>query len=119
MRRDEVQELHFITSIRNVGSILERGILSHERAARVDHESCANESVQDIRRRKRVPNGRPLHSYANLYFHAHNPMMSAIRDRRDLVVIRVSQAVLDIEDTVLADGNAATAGHASIRHPKG
>lgn len=119
MRRDEVKELHFITSINNLGSILKRGILSHERAARIDHESCANENVQDIRRRKRVPNGLPLHSYANLYFHARNPMMSAIRDRPDLVVVRVSGAVLEIEDTVLADGNAATAGTRFHPSPEG
>jgi hypothetical protein len=110
MERDEVKELHFITSVNNLRSILERGILSHDRAQRLDHESCANESVQGIRSRKRVPNGLPLHSYANLYFHARNPMMSAIRERTDLVVVRVSEGVLDIQDTVLSDGNAATYG---------
>lgn len=119
MERDELKELHYITSASNLGSILERGILSHDRAARFDHESCANESVQDIRSRKRVPNGSRLHSYANLYFHARNPMMYAIHERTDLVVVRVSEVVLDIEDTVLADGNAATFGTRFHASPEG
>jgi hypothetical protein len=47
MQRDEVTELHFITSIENLGSILEWGILSHDRAARINHKSVALEDVQD------------------------------------------------------------------------
>jgi hypothetical protein len=108
MDRDEVKELHFITSIDNLGSILMRGILCHNRAARLAHRSVALESVQDIRRGKSVPGGFSLHSYANLYFHSRNPMMFYLQNLPDLVVIRVSPAVLDIPDTVVADGNAAT-----------
>ena len=108
MDRDEVEELHFITSIDNLDSILRRGILCHNRAARVMHTSVASESVQGIRRGKSVPNGSSLHSYANLYFHARNPMMFCVQDLPDLIVIRVSPDVLDIPDTVVTDGNAAT-----------
>lgn len=75
MERHEVAELHYITPIENLDSILGRGILSHNRAARLEHRSVALESVQDIRRGKSVPGGSTLHSYANLYFHARNPMM--------------------------------------------
>jgi ssDNA thymidine ADP-ribosyltransferase, DarT len=108
MDRDEVTELHFITSIDNLDSILMRGILCHNRARRLAHRSVAFESVQDIRRGKSVPGGLSLHSYANLYFHARNPMMYCLQHLPDLIVIRVSPEVLDIPDTVVADGNAAT-----------
>jgi ssDNA thymidine ADP-ribosyltransferase, DarT len=108
MDRDEVRELHFITSIDNVGSILMRGILCHNRARRVPHRSVASESVQDRRRRKSVPGGLSLHSYANLYFHARNAMMLCLQGDPDLIVIRVSPDVLDIPDTVVTDGNAAS-----------
>jgi len=108
MDRDEVKELHFITPIANLDSILMRGILSHNRARRLPHRSVSMESVQDIRRGKSVPGGRSLHSYANLYFHARNPMMFCRQDELDLIVIRVSPDVLDIPDTVVTDGNAAT-----------
>lgn len=107
MDRDEVKELHFITPIGSLESILMRGILCHNRASRLPHRSIASESVQDIRRGKSVPGGLSLHSYANLYFNARNPMMYCRQDEPDLVVVRVSPAVLDIPNTVIADGNAA------------
>jgi len=108
MDRDEVKELHFITSIDNLGSILMYGILCHNRAARLAHRSVASESVQNIRRAKPVPGGFSLHNYANLYFNARNPMMYCIKHMPDLIVIRVSPEVLDLPDTVVTDGNAAT-----------
>jgi hypothetical protein len=108
MDRDEVKEFHFITSIDNLGSILMRGILCHNRAKRLPHKSVALASVQDRRSGKYVPNGSSLHSYANLYFHARNPMMYCLKHMPDLIVIRVSSDVLDIPDTVVTDGNAAT-----------
>ena len=119
MDRDEVAELHFITSIDNLGSILMRGILSHNRAARLQHRSVASEDVQDIRRGKSVPGGSSLHSYANLYFDARNPMMYCLLHREDLVVVRVSADVLDIPDTVVTDGNAASAGTRFYPAPEG
>lgn len=121
MERDEVTELHFITSIANLESILERGILSHDRAERIPHNSCADEDVQERRRKKRVPSGERLHSYANVYFHARNPMMFTLtrNGRDDLVVVRLNESVLDIVDTVLADGNAASEGTRFYPSPEG
>jgi len=121
MERNEVRELHFITSIANLDSILRHGILSHDLATRIQHDSCANEDVQGRRRGRRVPNGERLHSYANLYFHARNPMMYTLiaNGRDNLVVVRVSQVVLDTPNTVLADGNAASDGTRFYPSPEG
>jgi hypothetical protein len=121
MERDEVKELHFITSIANLDSILTRGILSHDGASKIRHKSVALEEVQDRRRGIRVPNGGRLHSYANLYFHARNPMMYLLMRQGydDLVVVRVSSTVLDLPDTVLTDGNAASAGTRFYASPNG
>jgi hypothetical protein len=121
MERDEVRELHFITSIANLDSILRGGILSHDGASRIDHRSVASEDVQDRRRGKCVPNGHRLHNYANLYFHARNPMMYYLvrHGCDDLVVVRVSDAVLDLPNTVLTDGNAAAAGTRFYPSPDG
>ena len=47
MTREELPELHFIAPITNVASILQDGILSHNRAAKVAHESVAMPEIQD------------------------------------------------------------------------
>lgn len=107
MDREMVTELHYMAPMANLGSIVRRGLLSHVRAAGVQHVSIAMEEVQDRRAGKRVPGGRPLHEYANLYFDARNAMMYA-RRTDDLVVVRVSPSVLDVNGAVVADGNAAS-----------
>jgi ssDNA thymidine ADP-ribosyltransferase, DarT len=119
MDRDEVRELHFITTIDNLDSILMRGILCHNRARRLPHRSIASEDVLDIRRGKRVPGGLTLHNYANLYFDARNAMMRFLKNQPDLVVIRVSPDVLDIPDTVVTDGNAANGATRFYPSPEG
>lgn len=108
MTRDEVQELHYITPLDNVPSIFERGILSHVRASRVEHLSVALEEVQSRRHVKQIPGARRLHEYANLYFDAHNPMLSRRRNENDRIcVLRVSSDVLELPGVIVADMNAA------------
>jgi hypothetical protein len=87
MKRPDVTELHYITPIANVPSILQYGILSHARAERVPHGSVAMQEIQDRRRNKQIPGARTLHDYANLYFDAHNPMLSARRSQNDLLCV--------------------------------
>lgn len=109
MNRQDITDLHFITAIENVPSIMEHGILSNRRAAQLAHTSVAMEEVQDRRREKRIPGAGLLHEYANLYFDAHNPMLSRRRDRNDTIcVLRVDQAVLDDPGVIVADRNAAS-----------
>lgn len=108
MRREELEELHYITPLENLASICLRGILSHRRAQSVTHTSVAMEDIQDRRSRKTVPGGRPLHEYVNLYFHVRNPMMYKRHERHvELCVLRVNTAVLDLEGVVVTDANAA------------
>ena len=66
MRPSDLQELHYITTIRNVPSIMTRGILSHKRLKKINHNSVAMETIQDRRENKVVPGGRPLQEYVNL-----------------------------------------------------
>lgn len=106
MDRSVVTELHYMTRMSNLASIAALGLLSHARAAAVVHDSVAMEEVQDHRAGKRVPGGRPLHEYVNLYFDARNAMMR-LRRSDDLVVVRVAPSVLDLEGVVVSDGNAA------------
>lgn len=109
MTRAELHELGYIVSINAVPSILERGILSHRRAEKIEHESIALEEVQSRRANVVVPNGRALHEYANLYICPHNPMLLKRRDIHDRIcVLRVSVGVLDIPNAVISDSNAAS-----------
>ncbi len=93
----------------NVSSVMQHGILSHERAAKLKHHSVAMEEIQDRRDKVQVPGGMRLHHYANLYFNARNPMMYKRKDQADsLCVLRVSRDVLNRDRVVLADQNASS-----------
>ncbi|MBN9547238.1 MAG: DUF4433 domain-containing protein [Alphaproteobacteria bacterium] len=81
----------------NIPSILAQGILSHERASKLPHHSIALQPVQDKRDLTTIPGGRRLHQYANLYFHARNPMMYKRRGEAPTTCVRrISTAVFSI-----------------------
>lgn len=108
MQRADLSELQYITPLTNLASILEHGILCHRRARHFGHETVAKPEVQERRENKRVPGGRPLHDYANLYICARNPMMYKRRSRHlNLCVLQVSTAVLDLANVVIVDRNAS------------
>lgn len=108
MNQSDVTELHYITPIANVPSIVERGILSHNRASNLPHRSIAMEEIQDRRENKRIPGAKRLHDYVNLYFDAHNPMLSRRREHNnEICVLRVSPDVLDLSGVIVTDMNAA------------
>lgn len=102
-----VTELHCIMPIGNMPSVMHNGILSHEQAAKLPHHSVAMQEIQDKRDQKSVPNGLRLHQYANLYFHARNPMLFK-RRFEDVCVLRLSTAVLALPKAVISDQNAAS-----------
>ena len=109
MIRSDIPELHYITPIANLPSIMELGILSNKRASSVGHISVAMEEIQDKRRQKKIPGAGHLHDYVNLYFDAHNPMLSKRRDKNsELCILRVDPKVLDINGVIVADCNAAS-----------
>ncbi|MGH6947225.1 MAG: DUF4433 domain-containing protein [Kiloniellales bacterium] len=101
--------MHYITPIENLSSMLQRGILSNRRARPLRPQSIAKLEVQTLRARVRIPGGRALHEYANLYICARNPMMfkrAALHE--ETCVLRVSTDVLDLPDVVITDQNAAS-----------
>ena len=108
MNRADLPELHYIAPIENVPSIIRHGILSHERAARLKHRSVAMQDVQDRRSKAVVPGAnRKLHSYANLYICARNPMLY-VRRWEHICVLSIDTGVLDLPDVIITDGNAAS-----------
>jgi hypothetical protein len=65
--------------------------------------------VQELRRKKKIPGtNKNLHDYTNLYFDAHNPMLSARRSENDeICVLRIKNIVLNIDGVIITDKNAA------------
>lgn len=109
MDRHDLQELHYITPIANVPSILSQGLLSHARVAKQQHSSVAMPEVQGRRAKKVVPGGRPLHQYVNLYLTARNPMLYYLRAQHGtLCVLAIDPAVLALPGVVVADANASS-----------
>jgi len=109
MNRSDIKELYFITPIENISSILKYGILSHNLSKKLHHCSVAMSAIQDRRHNKKIPNAGNLHDYANLYFDAHNPMLSKVRDRNDeICILCVTPEVLDLQGVIISDQNAAS-----------
>ena len=104
-----VTELHCIMPIANIPSVLAHGILSYERAEALPHKSVALPPVQERRDQKHIPGGLRLHQYANLYFHARNPMLfKRLGEAPSLCVLRISTDVFEKQKVVITDCNAAS-----------
>jgi hypothetical protein len=112
-----VTEFQCIMPMVNIPSVMEHGILSHERASKLAHASVAMDAIQEKRNVKHVPGGLKLHQYANLYFHARNPMLYKRKDQAaDLCVLQVSTDVQAVEKVVFSDSNASS-DYVRFLHP--
>ena len=112
MRNLDIKNLYYITHIDNLPSILEKGILSHERIEdeRVQPARIYNTDIVNRRKEKNTPDRKSLWSYANLYFQPRNPMMYRVvheKGAKDLAVISVTKKILQAPGVFIIDGNAA------------
>lgn len=97
-----------IMPITNIPSVMCNGILSFNLAEKIDHQSVAMNTAQQRRAAVRMPDGRSLHDYANLYFSYWNPMLSVRRGFNDKIcILALYSSVLDIAGCVVSDQNAA------------
>lgn len=115
MRRQDVNELHYIASIGNILSIKEHGILSHNEVRRrlIVVDDISNPEVQERRQKKRLPGGALLHDYANLYLNGRNAMLYCMKNKRhDLAVLAINPEILELPDVVITPENAAIEGNA-------
>lgn len=111
MKISELNELHFIAYISNIPSIQKNGILSRNEVKRrkISFKDISEQGVQDIRANKKIPGtAKFLHDYANLYFDAHNPMLSRRRsDNDEICVLRINRDVINVDGVIVTDQNAA------------
>ena len=112
MRKLDIRNLYYITHINNLPSILEKGILSHEKIEKEHVQSTRiyNTDIVNRRKEKSPPDQKSLWSYANLYFQARNPMMYRVvheKGAKDLAVVSVAKKILQTPNVFITDGNAA------------
>jgi hypothetical protein len=105
---EQVPEFHYILPINNIPSVIEHGILSHEKVKEYDHDSVAMNEIQEIRKDKQVPNGLMLHQYVNLYFHARNPMITKLMSLSNICILRVNKEIIYYPEVVITDRNASS-----------
>lgn len=109
MNRSKIEEFHFITHIENLPSIMKVGILCYNKVKSEKHHSIAMNDIQERRENVRLPNGKPLHEYANLYFHARNPMMYKRKEAHaSICVLRIKHQILDVPGVFVTDKNASS-----------
>lgn len=99
-----------IQAIDNIPSIIQRGLLSNEKASRIQHTSIAMKEVQERRDTIVIPNGMALHKYANVYFDPKNPMLYKRKDENEnICILKIDASILDVEGAIVSDRNASSA----------
>lgn len=113
MAQQRIKNLYYLTHVANLRSILQRGILSHER---VEQESVSFVPIYDAgivsnRKQRRAPNGNSLWKFANLYFQPRNPMLYRVvreKSAAQIAIVSVRADILNRPDIFIANGNAAS-----------
>ena len=107
-----------IQAIDNISSIMQRGLLSNVGASEIKHTSIAMQEVQDRRDAVIIPNGMPLHKYANVYFDPKNPMLYKRKgENENICILKIDRSILDIEGAIVSDRNASST-YASFYSPE-
>lgn len=109
---NQIKFLFNINTLENLHSIFSCGLLSKNliNKLEIEHSDLSDPNVQNLRDLVQVPNLRPLHDYANLYFNPRNPMLFRRISEGyidNLCIICVDKTVLDLPDTIVTDRNAA------------
>lgn len=107
--------LYYITHINNLPSILEKGIYCHRKVEEEGLQFTPIYEKQIVSKRKNIklPNGRNLWDYANLYFQPRNAMLYRVIyfsgiEIENIIIIGVNPKILDRTDIFITDGNAAS-----------
>jgi len=113
MKPSGIKELFYITHKDNISSMLENGILSHNRILnnRIPFTSIYDNKIVTNREGIKTPDEKSLWEYANLYFQARNPMLfRVIREKSEdnIAVIGVSNSILFNAAIFITNGNAAS-----------
>lgn len=117
LKEYEIDHLHYMASIENIPSILERGILCHNMVTTILHCDFSLRSVQEKRAKNIIEErNQSIHDYVPLYFATHTPTQYILTQKNrsieqaNLIFIEVDAvAVFQIPVALFTDGNAAKA----------
>lgn len=120
-RTKRPRELFYITHVDNLASIMDIGILSHERIKKekISYKPIYNKEIVKRRKSKKTPDGKSLWSFANLFFNARNAMLykvSCDTSVDNIAIVGVSPLILNYPGIFVTDGNAAS-DETSIMRP--
>tara|TARA_Y100000310_G_scaffold158863_1_gene158288 strand:- start:708 stop:1982 length:1275 start_codon:yes stop_codon:yes gene_type:complete len=106
-----IQYFYHMTHFSNLSSIIENGLLSHNKAHQKNYvkEDISDLGVNYRRNRKELIYNNNLHDYVPLYFNPRNPMLFrrlALED--DIIILTINLAVLESNIFLFTDGNAAS-----------
>lgn len=119
MKFEELDELHYISHIDNIPSIMKLGILSNHLAASIPHTTIAMEEIQDKRERRKVDD-KPLHEYANLYFNARNPMLYKRKSlHQSIIILRINKNIMQERGIIISNRNASSSSAMFMYFPEG
>lgn len=93
----DLKYLYFMADLRNLPSIMDKGILSYNkvRQLKLEHRDFSDSDMQERREKKIIPvSGRPLHDYAPLYFATHTPMQYILTHANQRNHPTISQGLL-------------------------
>lgn len=109
MKRSDVKALYNIRHIENLPSIIQKGILSYNKAQKLNHKVIHDLTVQERRENKQIQGGRKLHDYANLYFNPRNAMMYKRKDlHKEICIQIIDPKVLNTTNVIISDINASS-----------
>ncbi|MHB8359949.1 MAG: DarT ssDNA thymidine ADP-ribosyltransferase family protein [Thermoplasmataceae archaeon] len=106
--------LYYITHVDNIKSIMENGILSHEK---ISYEKIAftpiyKTEIVNLRRGKKTPDDKSLWYYANFYLQPRNPMLYLVKrgiGSNNIAVLACYRGpAYETENAFITDGNAAS-----------
>jgi O-acetyl-ADP-ribose deacetylase (regulator of RNase III) len=105
--------LFYITHIDNLSSILRRGIFCHERITRegIQFTPIYDEAIVAGRHQRKVPDGRSLWSFANLFFQPRNAMLYRVlleKSCEEIAILCVNPTLLNRGDIYIALGGAGS-----------
>jgi O-acetyl-ADP-ribose deacetylase (regulator of RNase III) len=104
------RELYYIAPVENLESILENGVLSHNKIKGKDITKIYEQGIVDRRKNRKTSDGKSLWDYANLYFNPRNAMLYKIKcneSLKNIVILGISTEVFNLPHVFITNGNAA------------